>query len=879
MPRPAAPHGAVRPASTIALAALGALAIAPAARAQSSGAVAGRVTQQATGRAVEGAEVLAYDGTPARGQRPTARAVTDATGRYQLGPLAPGARTLVVRAIGTLPDTLTVAVAAGVTARRDVALGRAPAALEAVTVTAQKRTEAAEDVPVAVTAYAGEFLRQTDVREVDQLSQYVPNLTVQLQSPNNPGFVVRGITSDDGSSQVEPRVSVFQDGVSISKSRGSVVEVFDMERVEVLRGPQGTLFGRGAQIGAVHFVQNKPAAARAGELRAGTGSYGEAFLSGVLNAPLGSDRVLGRLAGQLNRRDGFVANLAGGRLNGKETGALRGALRVLPTARTTVDLIGNYQRDTPPGINFRSLAPAASGQAGPGRVLAYAPSRLEDGRDLGVDRTVAGATLLGTHALTPAATLTSVTAYRGFDSDEAFDADGSAAPALRFNEVARGRQFSQELRLGYDGGGRFTGFGGASYFRESGSQRVPLETDERSLFLVAINSPAVRQAFAAQGVTLPPFPSFVNPDGTPNLSFTANPIPFAAGVQGRPLNPVNREAYENFGRLGAVEGFADGTVRLTRGLRLTAGLRGTYEEVNNAYEVTNAQFPTVLGGLTGGGTNVLFRPTNGRRRGTGVFRSAVGRAVAQYEAAGGANLYLSAARGRRPNVVQVTAAGANTLRDEVVWSYDAGAKGSALGGRIALDVNAFAYDYRNFQTSVTALSPSGAPTTQTVDAGNARAYGAEVTARAQAARALALFATYGYLEARIAEEDDAGRRQTLAGKRFRLAPKHQGSAGATLDVAAGPRARFQLAPTVSYRSQVFFEPQNQRGIEQGGYALVNLRAAVGTRDGRWELAAAGRNLLDREHLIDAGNTGGAFGIPTFIAGTPRLLSVQLGRRF
>jgi outer membrane receptor protein involved in Fe transport len=861
----------------------GALALAPAlAAAQPAapgGELTGRVTQQATRRAVEGAEVLVFDGTPAPAQRPSARALTDATGRYRVSGLVPGARTLVVRAIGALPDTVPVTVPPAGAARRDVALRRPAVALNEVTVSAQKRTQSARDVPIAVTAWEGDFLRQTDTREFDQLSQYVPGLNVQLQSPNNPGFVVRGITSDDGSSQVEPRVSVFQDGVSISKSRGSVVELFDLERVEVLKGPQGTLFGRGAQIGAVHLIQNKPAAERGGELRLGAGTYGEVFASGVVNAPLGSDRVLGRLSGVYNRREGFIENLAGGTLNGKETLALRGALRVLPGARTVLDVIGNYQRDTPPGIAFRSLSPANAGQVAGRRDLAFADARLEGGEALGVDRTVWGATVLGTHRFTPALALNNVTAFRRFDSDEAFDADGTAAPALRFNEIARGDQFSQELRLTYDRGGRLTGFGGASYFREDGSQRVPFVTDERSLFLVAVNSPAVRQAFAARGVTLPQFPSFVNPDGTANLSVTRNPIPFAPGVQGAAFNPVNREAYENFGRLAAAETFLDGTLRLTRGLRLTAGVRGTYEEVRNAYEVTNAELPTVLGGLLPGRTNVLFAPTNGRLRGSGVFRSAVGRVVGQYETVGGANLFASAARGRRPNVVQVNAGGANTLRDEVVWSYEAGAKGAALGGRLAAEANAFYYDYNNFQTSIVALRPDGSPAAQTLDAGNALAYGAESTVRAQLLRSLGAFATYGYLEARVADEDDRGRRQTLAGKRFRLAPKHQASVGATLDVGAGVAGRLALTPTVSYRSHVYFEPQNQAGIEQGGYALVNLRAALASAGGRWELAAIGRNLLDREYLIDAGNTGGGFGIPTFIAGQPRLVSVQLARRF
>jgi outer membrane receptor protein involved in Fe transport len=128
----------------------------------------------------------------------------------------------------------------------------APAAeLGEIVVTAQLREQDPIEVPFALTAYSGEFLSDLGVQEFDQLSAFVPGFLVQNQSPNNAGFVMRGITSDSGAATAEPRVSVFQDGVSISKSRGSYVELFDMERVEVSKGPQSTLYGRGALIGAV----------------------------------------------------------------------------------------------------------------------------------------------------------------------------------------------------------------------------------------------------------------------------------------------------------------------------------------------------------------------------------------------------------------------------------------------------------------------------------------------------------------------------------------------------------------------------------------------------------------------------------------------------
>lgn len=133
---------------------------------------------------------------------------------------------------------------------------------EEIVVTAQLREQDPVDVPFALTAYNGEFLEDLGIEEFEELSQFVPGFEVQNQSPNNPGFVMRGITSDSGQSFIEPRVSVFQDGVSISKSRGSYVELFDMERVEIAKGPQSTLYGRGAGAGR-RLRGRPPARARA----------------------------------------------------------------------------------------------------------------------------------------------------------------------------------------------------------------------------------------------------------------------------------------------------------------------------------------------------------------------------------------------------------------------------------------------------------------------------------------------------------------------------------------------------------------------------------------------------------------------------------------
>ncbi|MGF1585622.1 MAG: TonB-dependent receptor [Bacteroidales bacterium] len=734
--------------------------------------------------------------------------------------------------------------------------------LNEVVVTAQHREQFIFDVPVAITSYNNAFFRDYNIREVDALSEYVPGLQVQLQSPNNPGFVVRGITSDSGDSRVEPRVSVFQDGVSISKSRGSVVELFDMERIEVLKGPQGTIFGRGAQIGAVHFVQNKPQPFNSGEISLGYGNFNQKLVSGYLNVPL-RNKLAFRLAGQYSERDGFIENLAGGELNGKSTIALRGSLRWKPSTSTTIDWINNYQLDDSPGTAFQSGTLAAI----PETLDPFTPANLERGKELFIDRTVMGSTLIASHDISEALRITSTTAFRSFDSFESFDADGSSLPALWFAEDAYGDQFSQELRLNIDNNDRFAGFAGIGYFWENGYQKVPFETDERSF--ISMISPMINQATGGMFPVLPTY----NSDGTPFL--------IAGQLIGAPLKPFHKESYANHGNVSAFEMFMDGTYKASEKLNLTIGLRGSYEKVRNGYEANFYGEPSVAGVLLndvfGSSPNILFQPTEGRVKGEGDFFSWVGRFIAGYKFSDNVNTYASVSRGRRPHVIEVTSIGSEDISEEIVYSYEVGVKTTMADRRIQWDLSLFSYDYRNFQTAVTEIR-DGTIRRFTKDAGDASAMGIETALRYAIGRSTSVFVNYALLDASFKDTDRDGIEQVLSGNRFRLTPKHSVSTGANFELDTGIGMLY-LRPSFTYKSHIFFEEENQPGIEQDAYGLLNLKLGYITNNRKYEVAFYSSNLLDEKYIIDAGNTGLIFGTPTFIAGAPRFLGIQVRVRY
>jgi iron complex outermembrane recepter protein len=804
--------------------------------------------------------------------------------------------------------------------------------VEDVIVTAQLRAQDPVEVPFALTAYSGEFLQDLGIQEFDQLSNFVPGFLVQNQSPNNPGFVMRGITSDSGEATQEPRVSVFQDGVSISKSRGSYVELFDLERVEIAKGPQSTLYGRGALIGAVNLIQNKPdLGVFEGYVAAEAGNFDYQAFEGVANLPLG-DTLAVRLAARLKTRDGYVENLVvGPDYNSIDTDALRLSLGREPTADFRYDVIANWQHDEASGTSFKSRqyfpADPATGQVLGGRepwegAALTARAFFDGGQELGLDRDVWGITGIGRWELSDSLTLTSTTAYREFDNYETFDADGISLPLLTAAEDTHGEQSSQELRLNWDDGGRVSGFVGGGYFHETGFQRVPLQFDER--VALAQVAGVLDGSFATQGNNTLGLPAYTaGPLPTGVLTALGIPAPFIPGIIAN-LKPAHIEEATNSSELTSYDVFGDLTFRLTDQIELSGGVRYTADEKTSGFtsEVVNgrsvlgailaiqrglvpaAQLPAFLTALaTPGVVNfpatalpqfaLLAQPTSNN----GDLYTAdldddglTWRATARYAVSEDASVYANYARGRRPAVLSASGPAApggvatfSEVEAETVDSYEIGAKAAAMGRALRLDGALFYQTYENFQTTVLR---NGRYVNE--NAGEATAWGIESQAFWAAGSKLDLFATYAYNHNRF----ETGARD---GNRFRLSPDHRASIGLNwrLPVLGGA---FEVQPSYTYQTIVFFDNDNDRqNLQtvatgalvadtvqdefQDGYGLLNLRVRYAPNAGAWEVEAFGENILDEEYIKDAGNTGDTLGLPTFVAGRPATYGARLTLRY
>lgn len=840
--------------------------------------------------------------------------------------------------------------------------------IETVVVTAQKREQNPIEVPLALTAYSGDFMKDVGIQEFDKLSLFVPGFVVQNQSPNNPGFVMRGITSDSGDPTQEPRVAVFEDGVSITATRGSYVELFDIERVEAAKGPQSTLFGRAALIGGVNIIQNKASTEKfTADFNGELGNYDYHQIGGAINIPLTDDFAI-RVAGRYKSRDGYVKNLTGGaNYDSVNTVATRVSAMWKPTEQFRADIILNFEMDNPSATAFKSLTFAPSDPT-TGAVLGttsrYSGATLnqlsdfEGGKRLGLDRTVWDSKALLSYQLSEALTLSSITAYRRFDSEEVFDPDGFSKPIMEAAEDERSDQFSHEMRLNFDNGGRVSAFAGVDYFYNNTSQRVPLELDEYALFsLYTWGTQSTYKSMMGnllQNAPTSVLDSTMKSFTSSYLASTLSSSLYAAAYQslvaaGYPASVAasqaqayatqqsallgsglannvknnHREQYTLFGKTKSVDIYGDVTVRLTDEIELDGGLRYTHDDKNSAYAsqisdrsmlgiIMNGGLPGVIGSSTElakllASTAVdpsapdakldyglEIQPTAGNGNKIGQNYSDDGltwRVALRYALDSNNSVYTNYARGRRPKLLSVatpsTPYGAprfNAVPAEQVDSYEAGYKTLALDGHLRADVAVYLYDYSHFQSS--RLERSGATQSiVTFDAGKAEAYGLETSIDWAASDWADIFISYTYNRARFTGDS------LYHGNQMRLNPDHKLSAGATF-TAHALDGIFTFTPTYTWQSKIYFDNDNDISSEQNNllpdtirdefqkqYGLVNLRLTYQPEGKPWSIGIFVDNLLDQQYIKDAGNTGDALGIPTFISGAPRFAGASFTFKF
>ena len=313
-----------------------------------------------------------------------------------------------------------------------------------IVVTAQRREQSLLEVPVAITALSGDYLDETQTTGFEDLQRLVPSLTFQTGASDRDGTVaIRGIGTSGRINELDPSVGLFIDGVFMDRTGNGVGDFIDIERVEVLRGPQGTLFGKNTPAGIVHFITKDPTFNLEGELRASYGNYDELKTSGTLSGPLIGDTVAARISYFTNNRDGFYLNtVTGSDLRNRDRYGVRGKVLIEPSPEFTLILSGDYGKDD---------------ELGPGGDLLTSPFDFQVAQNtdgvVTAERWGVSATAdirLADH------TLTLISAYRSYEAFRNQDADFGPVdgiPILKSNPDQE--HYTQEIRLASPTDGNF----------------------------------------------------------------------------------------------------------------------------------------------------------------------------------------------------------------------------------------------------------------------------------------------------------------------------------------------------------------------------------------------------------------------------------------
>ena len=344
--------------------------------------------------------------------------------------------------------------------------------IEEIVVTANKRAQTLQDIPIAVSVTSSDTIERAQIQDISDLQSVVPSLRVsQLQSSTNTNFVIRGFGNGANNPGIEPSVGVFIDGVYRSRSAGAISDLPNLERVEVLRGPQSTLFGKNASAGVINVVTAKPSGETAGKVSATIGNYGQLIAKGYVESAF-SDTAAFSLSASTNTRDGYVKNLAtGGELNDRDRQSFRGQLLLNPSDATEIRFIADYDtidEKCCATVNLISGPATNAIRFAGGNIVENDPEALTTYANIDPNNQLdnTGVSMQIDHDF-DTFTFTSISSFRNVDSRYDIDADFTSADVITNEILTDIDTFTQEFRLTSNSGEFMDWMVGGFYFDES----------------------------------------------------------------------------------------------------------------------------------------------------------------------------------------------------------------------------------------------------------------------------------------------------------------------------------------------------------------------------------------------------------------------------
>jgi len=759
---------------------------------------------------------------------------------------------------------------------------RAPIALDEVTVTARRREEKLQSVPGAISVIDGGLLDVTGTVNTQQLSVLVPTLYYNSANPRNTAYTIRGLGSNTlsisaANDGIEPGVGFYVDQVYHGRPATAAFDFTDIERVEVLRGPQGTLFGKNTTGGAIHIISRPPSFEPEARGEASVGEYSLLQARATLSGPLGAS-VAGRLSAQLTRRDGVLRNVRNGEeLNALDNYAARGQLLFAPRDDLKLRLIADVS-DLDSACCTQSYLRVGQSRRSPARQfpalaagLGYQPpsldvyDRLTDiDSDLRIDSQDGGVALLADWAYARG-TLTSVTAWRYWDWDVANDRDYTGIPIQGVQRIpSRQDQYSQELRFASADPGPLHYVAGLYFFTQEITGRP-----------TSIYGPQAAYWLLDQANFTVPIPRNLL-DGYGQSGSTR----------------FTMQSYAAFGELNRA---------LTSRLTATLGLRYTHEDKDGTYATRvfggpdlNAFSSTVAAELRRAQLSIL-RPQRYSAQDSGGNLS--GRANLGFAFHDDLFGYLSYAYGYKSGGINMSglpldaenqsALATAVIGDETHRALELGLKSTWLSGRGTLNVAAYRTVVGNYQANIVSSLETAAIRSYPSNIPEVRVQGIETdlvallfpgfTLRASLAYADGENVTYPQGPCPFEVQTAATVACNLSGARLAGLSRWAATLGFDYRVAAGPGA-FLMHVDSTVRSGYNGDTSASRFTWIDGHDLTN--ASIGYQfESGWEISLFARNLLDSEYLtaltIQTGNSGLILGQP----GDPRLLGVSFRARY
>lgn len=705
-----------------------------------------------------------------------------------------------------------------------------------IVVTAQRREQNLLEVPLSISAIGGDTLESRGVTNSADLAAVVPNL--QVSSPygkTQPNFALRGISvaNEYNSNQASP-IGVYINDVYIANRTAHGMGLFDLERVEVLRGPQGTLFGRNTTGGAINFITKAPSLSGAeGFAEFGYANFNTYSGQFALEGTLVEDELGVRIAGNIVQGDGQFSNLAPGSQDANSQDTLQGRLTIKANPN-----------QGPVEFTIRAYGGRNRGSQAPVFGLGAARTGLDfyeiNENRLGDNNTEAyGLSATVSWDISPDLTFTSITSWDGGAQDLQQAADGSPLDILDINWTSSYEQWSEEARFNYEAG-PVNLVAGFFYGRDK-----------------------------------------VVTDNTFRIGSALGP-----GVDGGFF-----QHYEQTRKSTAV--FAQADYDLSDQLTLTLGARYTWDDASyrDGYAYLFGLFGGYGGDLTPLATTVpcatppgtcAYGP-NARYEIDGSNKALTGRVALAYEFDGGALVYASYNRGYRSGAFNgggyTSSVGITYIDPEKVDAYEIGAKNQFAWGN--LSASAFYYDYANQQVQDTRPGP----VSFLVNAPSAVVYGAEVEAFIDFSDFLKANLAAGYLNSEYKEltlQDTV-----LDGNRLPFAPEFTAQASLDFIPIDTGSTKLTISPSVAFFSQQWFSPFNDvdasaaqmnAELQQDDYALVNLNASLEL--GQFTVSAFANNLFEKQYLSYGLDLRGAgFPFNFLIPGAPRTYGASVRVNF